>query len=391
MKPSVLWSSRSIESEKAEIRAWVETLPKEAKGRMQALLKEVRHISKESGPRVPLRHFLLIVFTLAHHLRTGLLSEKEVHSLGYMGDALLRIQGVEPGKSRVAFLFGDLHLMLSQIFWKSGRQWDAAWEQFLATTQGGTSPQSGAGTPFLAMANRAFRLGQTGTALDWLTEADSLGLDAGLSAQADLKRLMIHRLRRDFPAAEALSGELSARPGLSNDEKREIEWERLCRGAESGEDIGELLNSVRRGKSHHEAEYAMEAFLWSRAVAPKRWIEQYPTFRKLVYSSAIEPKSKDPLFAAVQSIEACYDASVSLGRRLRDLGEALSQVSKLVNVGHEVLVWAAALRWVTRVNLKQARRLVEEEYASLSRKLTGGKHADALGLFSSAASKAEAA
>lgn len=374
------WSKPKIEAEKASIRKWLDSIEGTPKARLRELLREIKSQLHATDDDLQLRTFLCIVFALAHHLRQGGLPAKEVQWLGYVGDTLLRLHGIENSRSRVAFLFGDLHLMLSQIYWKEGRQWDATWEQLLAKTQESSSGDSKSGT-LLALASRAFRLGQLENALRWIEEAQTQGLEGWWANQAQLKRLMVFRLQGRFSEAETLERSFLKSALLNESERREISWERLTRAAQQTGDLVALVHSTRRRAEHHDAEFAMEAFLWTRIVSSTRWMKQFPNFRKLVYSSQIKPSANDPLYQAIKTIEDCYDNQLSILRRLRDLGEVLGSLPKLINLNHELLVRAAALRWLIRVNAHDARGLVQAEYENLSLKITNGTSRDVLNAF----------
>lgn len=371
------WSKPSIEKQKASIRAWIASLNVSPKQQLHEILREVKQLVNSSDEELQLRAFLLVVFALAHHLRHGGLSQRDIGWLGLLGDTLLRIRRIESSRSRVAFLFGDLHLMLSQIHWKEGKQWEASWEQLLAKTQEGGGGEASAGT-YLALANRSLRLGQATNALTWIDKATTLGLEGWWANQAALKRLMIFRLQGEYTAAENFETKFLETGTPNEAEAREVAWEKKTRVAQQTGDLTDLVHSVRRKKEHHETEFAMEAFLWTRAVSSTKWMKQFPNFRKLVYSSQIKTKASDPLYRAVITIEQCYDSELSVLRRLRDLGEVLGELPSLINLNHELLVRAASLRWLTRVNAGDARALVACEYENLCRKLSDGKSDDVL-------------
>jgi len=376
----MLWSKPNIDKEKAAIRKRIDACPGGSREKLRYLLGEVKEHLETSHPKQQLSLFLLVVFTLAHHLRYGGLSLKDITGLERLGDTLLRLKGIESSRSRIGFLYGDLHMLLSQIYWKEGHQWDACWEQLLAKTQEGSGGKQSAGS-VLALANRAFRLGQATNALAWFGKASELGLDGTWANQAALKRLMIYRLQQRYEEAELLEKAMLAGTHLTALEKREVIWERLSRQAQLDGDVAPLIHAVRKKGQHHEHEFACEAFLWSRTVSSTQWLKRFPKFRSLVYSSQVKSPKGDPLAATVAVIEQCYDSSVSILRRLRDLGELLGNTSQLINVNHELLFRAAAQRWLIRANARDARDLVRGEYESLCLKITAGATEDILGAF----------
>ena len=378
------WSKPAIDKERTKIRAWLDSLALPPKEKLRLLLGELKAGLESADPKQQMRLFLLCVFALVHHLRHLGLSPKDIRWIAKLGDTLLRVRGIESSRSRVSFLYGDFHLMLSQIYWRQGKQWDAAWEQLLAKVQETSGGQVSVAN-LLALANRALRMGQATHALHWLDKAEILGLEGPLKNQADLKRLMIYRLQNLPVEADRFEQFIADRSGWSAEERREIAWEKLTRQAQREGNVQPLLLAVQRRGDHHENEFAMEAFLWSRSVASLRWMKQYPSFRKLVYSGKIQVNKKSPLFRAVNIIEQCYDPGLNMLTRLRDLGALLGDCPKLINVNQELLIRAAALRWLIRVNAPDAARLVKAEYESLSRKLTDGHSDDVLSAFAGSA------
>lgn len=385
-----IWTRPLIEAEKKRIRSWLEKQA-DFPSTQKALLGEIRSASDSEKDAGSLRHYLLIYYSLALELQRKFLSMKEIEKLATLADAILRVRGLDSGKSRVAFLYSDLHIVLSQLFSRNGSQWRATWEQCLASNFGDRSRKTEAGIGYLALAGRVLRLGDTTAADEYLATAAKLGLRNEHQVQSGLKRLLILRLQHDFTAADTLDSELSGRLGLSVDEKKEIQWERYCRVAMIQQDPSEMVLSVRRGKSHHDLEFAQEAFLWSRAVSSLRWIKQFPTFRKLVYSSAIQVRSTQPLAATVRAIETIYDASLSLRSRLNIVGETLMLRNDLVSINHELLLLGTLNRWLSRVPAPDFQKVVANEYQALSQRVTGARSADALCIYRASGAAAERA
>ena len=64
----------------------------------------------------------------------------------------------------------------------------------------------------------------------------------------------------------------------------------------------------------------------------------------------------------------------------RKLGQQLTRVSQLPSVDTELLVWAAAARWLARNRMEGLGALTLQEYRALSLRLSSGAHVDVLGL-----------
>src|SRR5690606_16560517 len=108
--------------------------------RLHVALGIVRELEDDATSIGGLRRYIAIIYALVYHERSGGLSEKEVDGLVDLASALLRVHGIKPKKSKLASLFGDIHLIRSQILRNEGRPWDSAWEQQKALYLAGPRP-----------------------------------------------------------------------------------------------------------------------------------------------------------------------------------------------------------------------------------------------------------
>jgi len=100
----------------------------------------------------------------------------------------------------------------------------------------------------------------------------------------------------------------------------------------------------------------------------------------LAKDSAVDFKTEGFFFTCVQTIERCYDYSIPYIRRLEALGRLLTELNKLPTIDKELLVWAAAVRWLSRSKARSLAALVLSEYHALSLRLSKGKMVDVFGL-----------
>src|SRR5262249_45566790 len=116
------------------------------------------------------------------------------------------------------------------------------------------------------------------------------------------------------------------------------------------------------------------------ASASKRLGEDLPRIDAMARARAWKVKEHGALLKAARTLERAYDAAIPFLTRLDEVGRALATTARLVSVDKELLVWAAGARWLYRNGNFAAARLVEGEYAALSRRLSDGASADVLGV-----------
>jgi len=139
--------------------------------------------------------------------------------------------------------------------------------------------------------------------------------------------------------------------------------------------------SVRKGKSHHQPSYILEAFLWSRVIGETKWIDRYPTVRRVAWGSDFVLRRSILLHRCVMVLEQCYDFKIPFPIRLEAIGKVISSLNSLTTVDKELMVWGATLRWLGRGRSSGFYSLVMGEYKALSWRLTEGNSPDALGVF----------
>ena len=88
--------------------------------KLDFVMNEIKELDVAQDPRSFLKRFILIISALFHHIRYGGLSRKQISDLTEMAYAILRVSGIKPGKSQVSFLYGELHMALSEIHLSNG-------------------------------------------------------------------------------------------------------------------------------------------------------------------------------------------------------------------------------------------------------------------------------
>jgi hypothetical protein len=143
-----------------------------------------------------------------------------------------------------------------------------------------------------------------------------------------------------------------------------------------------MLRAIQPKGTHRHAGYMIEAFLWAKSVASRSDWTKMPSMRTLARYRDLEPANTGFFLEAARVIEDCYDDDASIELRLRRLGDVLTRVRELVTVDKELLVWAAATRWLARINFFPVAALALGEYEALSMRLSHWQHPDVLGIVS---------
>jgi hypothetical protein len=369
-----------------------------ASARLDAALTGIEALEHDHRPIGQLQRWVLIVAALAHHARWGGLGAHRPAQLLEAGEAILLTHGVERATSSLGFMWGELHLAYSQVLKQAGQSWESAWQQHYAQWVARCAPAFGPGFQALATGSRALRLGFVDLALRELaqaeTAADSSGMTLRHRDQARLLRIQALRISGDVDAALQLCADAAARPDTSEEARLEADWEHACCLAQRDGDLDALVARLGRSGSHRHGPFLLEGFLWTRASASRRWDDRLPlvrSMRRLAKTEAAVSDSTRAFYAAVQQIEDCYETGRPLATRLDGLGEVLARISQLPSVDKELLVLAAAFRWLARAKQPSFAALVLAAYQARSRVVTSGRASDALGLVADAAGPAPSA
>ncbi len=373
-RPKTLQIKKAVKAELDQVLAG--GTPKQ---RLSLALKRVAELEDDATPQGQLRRFVYVISSLVHHAKDGGLSRSQVKRAKDLALTLLRANGVLPGASRLDFLYGELHLVLSQIYRKFGLQWQAAWEHQQALHRSRRSAGPNAGFEALGMGNRALRLGHVTLALGEFRRADAQELSPKDLEKVRLGIAKTLRLSGDFAAAKAALAELG-RLELSEEARLECEWEGFCITATVEKNLAPMVRAVRRQGSHRHGIYVLEASLWTKAAEQREWQDQVLSVKSMAKHQGLKPQRYGFFYAAARELDACYDLEIPLPLRIEGLGDVLAQTSKLTTVDKELLVWGAAARFLARSHAVSHAALALSEYVSLSLKLTGGRTSDALGL-----------
>jgi hypothetical protein len=379
--PIVRWHLRHVEEEKRAIKAELDALGsgKDTDARLRHISARIGELEADDQPVPRLRRFVYVVSALVHHSRFGGLTEAQVRNLEDLGHALLFAEKIHPIKSRLAYLYGELHLALSQIHRKTGKHWLAAWEQQISLHLSGKTPPGGVAFQYLSMGIRAARLGFGPSAVTYFKAAEDLGLDPRPLLRARLGRIRALRLAGELAQSAELAAATTSLQ-MSNDEQLELVWEESCRTAQAKLDLGEMMRLTARGSSHHLPIYLVEAFLWAHAVPERRWEKKLVRVRTMIRKKLMRREQLGIALEAIEAVETAYDSAMPMAARLQKVGRILARTNEFVTLDLELLFLAAVGRWLARSHLFSMASLVLQRYKALNVLQTNRTGADGLGL-----------
>ncbi len=374
------WTKNQIDEIKSDVRKDLAKEDCEVR-RLKAIHEHLLSLESDNTSEGQLKRLVYVMSSLVHHEKYGGLEPSQVNRLAEIAHVILRVRGIEPIKSTLSFLYGDLHLVLSQIRRKEGEHWLATWEQQLAHFLSKRSPSGGEGFQALAMGNRALRLGHISLALEQYENAEKSSLPSVSFEKARMGRIKALRISGLIDDSERLA-EGTAREviNLTEGTIRELEWEAFCRGIQRGESPGSMVQSVKKNERHYLGSYLLEANLWARCFENKCWLNFLPTMRTLSRDKELSIQDSGSLYHVIRQLELFEDNDTPFAVRLQKLGALLSRTNKFLRIDLEVLFWAATAKLLARENVTGLSGLVLREYQALSMRLSWGKSDDVLGL-----------
>lgn len=369
-----MWRRRDVERVKKKIKQELDSIGTREgmPARLHHALGQVRALEDDESSEGGLKRYVYAVSALVHHYRHRGLTRNQIRHLVALGDALLRVHGVQPYQSKVGFLYGDLHLSKSNAHYIEGEMWEAAWELQFSYYLSQRSLTGGRGFQNHSMGNLMSRLGLASVAIECFSEAERLGLPDGYLDRNRFELVRALRLHGDLDQALRICGQ-----GASGPESLTFAWETLSIRAMRGE-IEPLVTSTLPKHSHHAAEFALEAYLWTRLVRTRTWLVRFPTLQRLARGVKFERERHGRLLTIVKTLEQCYDPAVAIALKLRNLGDQLAETRALDSTHKELLVLAAAARWLVRARLPGFAIVALGRYRELSLLLSDGTSSDVL-------------
>jgi hypothetical protein len=376
-----VWSRGTVERTFATVARQVEAKRKTtaSEGVLSFLYQQMLGISEASSATSQMLRFALAVTALRLHAANGGLTPQQVGELARLAEATLKAAGVTPGRSKLGYLYADLETVQSEILQQSAHPFRAAWKQLSSVYQTRKSKPRYAGSALFESGHRALRLGHADTATAWLGAAESQPL-----APEEIPRCRAARIAALFASghvADALDLATATERALpdSDPAKAASTWRRTYLQAIATGELPSLLRLVRRGDPHYVAERVLQAYLANLCSSSQAAWEAMPRLATLARRPELKLRKEGALCRLTLTIERSYDAGVALPTRLQRLGEALERTDELREFEHELLVWAAATRFLARHKAFPLASLALSRYRALSLGASAGRSPDLLG------------
>jgi hypothetical protein len=376
----VEWTRNKIETEKAKVRSELDPFVEKGDltGRLAFIQEEMDKLADDDSSRSQLRRYVLAVSSLVHHERYGGLTDSQIKGAAKIAFTILKVQGIKTKLSKIAYVYGELHLILSLVYRKAGLPFESAWEQLMAHHYSSRAPTGGPGFQSFSRAIRAMRMGHSEIALKNFVAANE-HLSGKAMEQARLGQAKALRFLGNLNECELVVQSLMA-GDLTAGAKLECIWELACCKIHRDHDLTAMMKLIGKDASHFQATYLIESYLWACALSLRSWREGFYKWSTLARYKDLGVRDHGVSFQAVRILEACYDDSVSLGLRLQALGEHLAIRREILLVDVELLFLLASVRWLARVGAEDMAGLILAEYKGLCMKLSSGKSQDVLGL-----------
>lgn len=378
-----MWKRSEFQSLKDKITIQLQNKFSEANAgdeRLAFLLEQVSYWKAQNASQAGMKTYLYCMFALSTHLQFGGLKDSQVRDLLYLAESMLTLGNVKPKTSVLAYLYGELHLVTSQLHTLAGEAFLASWEQQIAVHLSGSQAPGGWDYQTLHSGIQALRLGFSELARDDFSKVWRQSENSLLRAKAGIHLIRCLRLSGKVDEAENFEPELSCM-SLSEKARLEISWEKACRHMQLGGDPSEIFQLIKRNGPHYKASYILESFFWARAVASLEWINRLPKLKTLRQKKEFNFQHYTVFFRCAQELEKAYDTEIPLQHRLQHAKRILSSLTGLQDIDKHLLTLAALLRWLIRSNYRRLARLLYAEYCAMNQRLSSGTQTDVLGLF----------
>jgi hypothetical protein len=373
------WRAREIEAEKAKLKLELEEkfgseTPEES---LAGYLLD--QIFSDSEPlEYGIWHFVRVMKVLVLHKSAHCLSSPQVARLSKLAVQILKQAKVAATDSSLAYLYGEVEIVLSQIARNDGRHWQALWKAVLADSLIGNTNPSGEGFRILTIANRELRLGDTKGALDSFrlaeTKFDSLTTSWWASRLGAIKTMRLSGCLTE--TVEVCEATLKLTDQTRADPILELNWEMTLAQALMTHNFDTLFGLFGREEFQHQTTYLVEGYLWRLLKKPGRERMGIPKMSFLLRRDNSGCRQLGKFFDVALEFDKLEDSETPTYLKVAALSEVLELSKQLVSIDKELLATAYVSLWLSNQGKERLSRVVAGEYRSLSHKLSQGKDED---------------
>jgi hypothetical protein len=378
-----VWTAKSARAIQREIKDKIAELSVDTDPTriFRYLAGEIERLETSKDDDSALRRLIMCISLLYQHRRFSALPRSEVKGAFDLARALLRAFRVQPQKSRLSFLHGDLHRVMGQIDWNEGRFWKSALELTRVYQFGESSEVDSESYDRLAAVIRLERLGMLSLAATAAEKIDVNSLSPQNLANLTCRRIRIFRLLGRLEDAEQLIDHaLSLKTTLTQEMSLEVNFEKSIIHCIRSGDFRPMHRMVEKGGSHYHPAYNIEARFWLLCLQKTELASNLVSIEALNRRNEFRGRLKHPLVQIARLFDIVNDDSFEQITKIDSLIEALIQADELASIQHQLLVYGAALRWSYRRNLKDFCAMVLARYDQFCSSLTSGESSDVLGV-----------
>ncbi len=382
--PRLKWNTKDIDAIRILVDSEIATLrARQSENQCRESLKQEIYRLAQFDDTSSLQRLLLTIFhVLDFHGKSGGLSEGEVSRLLELAQGILQKSKITPFKSKLAYLYGDLHRLKSQIYLREGKVWASTWQQQMALQVSGAKLSQATASQLLTLAARCMRMGQCALACEYYAQAEQSLVQSDPSAfeMARLGQLRCLRLKGALPEFDDLMDKTLSLVPLSPSLVNELHWEKCRRDIFVHQDLNKMMELTRKGKSHYQAPFLLEAFFWTRAIGSNRWHQEFSSITAVFRRTQLDARKDAKSFRLAMSLEHCSDTEIPFLLRLGHIEKVIVDIEGLESIDQQLLCWLAICRWLNRSKSFHLARLVLAEYTALSLRISDGRSRDSLGI-----------
>lgn len=374
------WQIKDVELIRKEIYAELKAIQEEysAEVKFSHIIKRINQLDS-TDPLDQLRRFIYTMCALVHHIQYGGLQESEVKNLLELASGLLSFNGIQPSRSKLSVLHGELRMVRSQIFLNQGEFWPSVWNQLIAEEVSGSELPGGEPYQASLLGIKCFRLGFSHLAHEYFMKVENALTSGRLFEQARISRIKALRLANDNESFLELLHSSLALADISEAFQLELAWEKACFEAQQAKDLEPLYQLVYEQKSHYEASYIIELLFWAWCFPNYRWMHRLPKLRTISRRPELDLKKMGHFYRAAQILDQAYDEKLNHIAKLEKIEHLFKLVDRVRNVDKELFLWLALARWLEREKHGTYHRLALERYRHVCLALSNGKSQDVLG------------